>query len=185
MKPNLFAVSPTLRLLPIDVLPTDARPVEPPEQLIDTVVLRNIDLFTKLLFGQRAAVLFHSTFYWGPADVGCVLADGQVVLIENKGRRPVRKEFERFRKDVSSWLPVVRKYVRYRYDEMCKEIRRNRVVAERMFAGYFLRKRIDTIKDSHDLVDEVCQALSLARPEFAERFRSENHWLETLQRFTK
>jgi hypothetical protein len=86
MSMTYWSIDSTLQLQPEADLPPNVSPLDGPEQLIDTVMLRNFDLLCQDILRRPGRFLFHSTEYWGPFDVGGILSDGDLVVFENKGK---------------------------------------------------------------------------------------------------
>jgi hypothetical protein len=181
MSKPYWSIDSALQIHPVDSVPTTASPLDRPEQLIDTVLLRNLASLSTIFLGRRAMFLFHSTEYWGPFDLGCILSDGSIGAFENKGRSVAKVGFDKFCRDIRTVKGDPDKYVRQRFDHMMTYIDEYVATAERMFAGFFLGVRCDTQSQSRDLTAEASQLLSVSREQFHSEFRKGNEWLEHIR----
>lgn len=150
-----------------------------PEQTIDTLLLRNLDVIPQVLFGSPAKFLFHSAIYWGEFDVGCALADGRFVAFENKGRRLTKADFRKFLRDTQK-LAVTAGYAEMRYRHVIADWSGYSAISQRMFAASFLGIRCDIEKNRRDLIEEACQTLGVEEGEFQQRFAARNQWHDVL-----
>jgi hypothetical protein len=177
---HLWAIDASLRLSKVPVI-RGAQPVVAPEQLIDTVLLRNLDVIPNAIFGLPGRFLFHSEQYWGPFDVCCALDDGAVIAFENKSKRPIRRDIEKFARDCQTMTTQRRDYIKHRFDHVISHLQEYRDEAVRMFAAFFLRIRCDTTNAKRDLVGEAASLLGLSRHEFFVLFDAGNTWLSDLR----
>ena len=176
-----WSIDSSLQLHPVNEIPSAASPLHPPEQLIDTVLLRNLDCLCTSLIGQQAKFLFHSTEYWGPFDVGCVLADGRVAAFENKSKSVTKDGLVKFCRDIRIVNEDPDKYICHRFEHVIANLDDYIATAKRMFAGFFLGLRCDTEKSSRDMAADACEFLSVDREQFHADFCSGNSWLECIR----
>lgn len=167
-------------MLPVDALPRTAELVNRPEQLIDTIVLRNLELFSREWFGLDSRFLFHSTDYWGPFDIGCILSDGAAVAFENKSNSVARSALDKFWRDIATVSADVEGYYKRRFEHVVQYHSEYIRVAERMFAGFFLGKRCDTVPSSRDLSADAGALLGLSREQFIAQFKRGVGWLDAV-----
>lgn len=151
-----------------------------PEQTMDVILLRNMDIIPTALFGSPGRFLFHSALYWGEFDICCALADRRLVAFENKGRRLTKRDFDKFCRDVRRINADRGAYIQMRYQHVLDGFQGYMTAAERMFAAVFLGIRSDVVRDNRDLITEACDALSISREQFHERFNFRNNWLAAL-----
>ncbi|WDI42578.1 hypothetical protein [Bremerella sp. P1] len=176
----ICSIDQALKLSRISELPSTAERMKCPEQLIDTVVLRNLSFITKHLFGKPSKFLFHSTEYWGPFDIGCVLKDGTFLCFENKGDSVQRTGFDKFIKDIETVGSDIKAHCMERFDHVLKNHAGYIETSKRMFASFFLRLRCDTQKWSRDLPSDAAELLRITNEEFLEQFRTGAEWLYRL-----
>lgn len=172
-----WSIDSSLHITPVPALPEGTDLLECPEQLIDTLVLRNLTRLTTEFFGQNSKFLFHSTEYWGPFDIGCILGDGTLVCFENKAKSLNRTGFQKFLDDIQTVSSDALEYVTHRFEHLTKNHRDYNATAIRMFAAFFMRVRCDTVKKSRDLVGEAADLLGVSQHEFEVQFELCNDWL--------
>ncbi len=176
-----WAIDLALQLKRIDALPSDALAVDPPEQSMDIVLLRNLDLLTTELLGGSGRFVFHSTDYWGPFDVGCVLGDGRIVAFENKSTSLDKRGFDKFCCDVVFIRDDPRKYLEHRFDHVRDGLDYYIETARRMFAAFFLGVRADTKRSATDLVSPGAERLKMNREQFLGNFGKGNGYLDEIR----
>ena len=159
----------------------DHRKLVSPEQSIDTILHRNLEILPAAIVGAPGHFLFHSSHYWGAFDVCCTLADRRLVAFENKARRLTKKDFDKFCRDVRTVKSEGREYVEKRYLHTLQYFSTYMTLAERMYAAFFLGIRCDTERDSRDLTSEACALLAIDKDQFLTRFQSRNQWLDLLR----
>ena len=176
-----WSIDKSLSLNPISALPSNAEVLECPEQLIDTVILRNLSLITTEFLGCGSKFIFHSTEYWGPFDIGCVLDDGTFACFENKAKSFDRKGFQKFLDDINTVNSKSAEYLAHRFQHVTENHHEYVATAIRMFSSFFLRIRCDTAPQSRDLASEATKLLGTSRLDFDTNFQTNNRWLTTLQ----
>ncbi len=180
MSTTFWTIDLALQLHPAPEIPPSAVSVDRPEQLIDTIILRNLNTITNSWFGLSSKVLFHSTDFWGPFDIGCILADGVIVAFENKSKSVNKAALEKFYRDIVTVSSGIEKYCEERFKHVARFWKDYLFVAERMFAGFYLGLRCDREKNSRDLTAEAIAMLSTTREAFLADFRRGNTWLDSM-----
>lgn len=173
-----------LRLQSVESLPADVSPLHRPEQLLDTILLRNLQSLSQTFLGNSANFLFHSTEYWGPFDIGCLLADGGLGAFETKSKSVDRHGFDKFCRDILTVSQVPNEYVRHRFQHVLTHLDEYIITAERMFAAFFLGVRCDTQPMRRDLIGDASGLLGVDRETLLAEFRRGNGWLEDLRGVT-
>lgn len=154
--------------------------LETPEQSIDTILHRNSSILSQYLFQQNSKFIYHSADYWGEFDVCLQLENRDFLAIEDKGRKLSKKDFQKFIRDITVLRERGLAYIQMRYEHVLKYYQRYLVLAERMFAAFFLGVRCDIEKNLRNLTDEACNRLEITPEVFQQRLRDLNQWLISL-----
>ncbi|UUO05341.1 hypothetical protein M4951_18405 [Blastopirellula sp. J2-11] len=173
----IWSIDKELKLAEVAELPSSTSALECPEQLIDTVILRNLNEITRFLVGQDSRFLFRSTEYWGPFDIGTVLRDGTLFCLENKAKSVDRKGFLKFLEDINTVKKDASSYASQRYRHVVMNHEEYLSTAKRMFSGFFLLKRCDNLPQSRDLATEAATLLGISPEEYHQAFLSQTDWL--------
>lgn len=182
MTPNLwFELDPTLALRAIPTLPDAVRPVSMREQAIDTVLLRNLDVFCTTLFGERGLFLFCSTISWGSFDVAAVLPSGRIVFFENKSGVVSRDDAIKFARDINFVREAGPLYLAHRWQHHKDYWDYYRQTWRRMYAAFYLGLRCDSVPDDRDLCSEALQKIGIDLTEFDRRAASGERWIYAVQ----
>lgn len=171
-----------LRLEKIPSLPPTAAPLHRPEELIDTLLVRNLDHFCTAVFGVPGVFLFDSSQCWGHFDVGALLRDGRPVCIENKRGRPTAADMLKFARDVRFVSEHGLLYLMHRHQHHIARYHEYVETAMQTFAGSYLGIRTRTVPSSRDLMSEAAALLRISRSELERRAAAASQWLANVRR---
>jgi hypothetical protein len=175
----IWELDDSLRLKPLDRLPTGVVACPMHERAIDTVLARNLDMVCAAMLGSPGAFLFNNSEYWKGIDLGCVLADGRLVCIENKRKRATPQDYRKFAADVrqvhgdGGLL-----YVAHRWQHHKENLAKYQDIELRMYAGFFLGMRCETVKDKRDVPAEAAALLGITLETLAQRHSVGETWLK-------